>query len=60
MKEGSEVGDFRDDINMVVNGYMGRVTYAEAIGILFGIASDLASEARSEHSRRAREEALKE
>jgi hypothetical protein len=47
----AEVGGFRDDINMVVSGYMGRVSYAEAIGVLFGIASDLAREAREESER---------
>lgn len=44
----AEVGAFRDDVNMVVSGYMGRISYAEAIGVLFGVATDLAREAREE------------
>lgn len=42
------VEGFRDDVNMVVEGYIRRISYAEAIGVLFGIATDLVREAREE------------
>jgi hypothetical protein len=47
IREEREAGAFRDDINMVVEGYCGQgLSYAEAIGVLFGVAVDLVKEAR--------------
>jgi Pyruvate/2-oxoacid:ferredoxin oxidoreductase gamma subunit len=50
VREDEPVRSFTADINRVIERHAGRgrISYAAAIGVLFGVAGDLAREAREE------------